>query len=48
MRDAKAREEALMRVTLAAQALGLSERGRMTSPIEGSEGNVEFLLWLKG
>lgn len=46
VRDAKAREEALTRVTLAAQALGLMERGRMTSPIEGSEGNVEFLLWL--
>jgi 23S rRNA (cytidine1920-2'-O)/16S rRNA (cytidine1409-2'-O)-methyltransferase len=47
VRDAGAREEALARVVTAAHACGLTEQGRMTSPIEGTEGNVEFLLWLK-
>jgi len=46
VRDAGAREEAVTRVVEAARACGLAERGRMVSPIEGSEGNVEFLLWL--
>ena len=46
VRNAKAREEALTRVALGASACGLKERGRMTSPIEGGEGNTEFLLWL--
>ena len=48
VRDPKARAEALERVAHAAQALGLRERGRMTSPIEGSDGNIEFLLWFQG
>jgi 23S rRNA (cytidine1920-2'-O)/16S rRNA (cytidine1409-2'-O)-methyltransferase len=47
VRDAKARAEALERVTGAAQALGLREAGRMISPIEGSDGNTEFLLHLR-
>jgi len=47
VRDVRAREEAVTRVVMAAGACGLAERGRMTSPIEGSEGNIEFLLWLK-
>lgn len=47
VRDAKARAEALERVAGAAQALGLRETGRMVSPIEGSDGNVEFLLRLE-
>lgn len=47
VRDPKAREEALVRVVEAARACGLAEHRRMTSPIEGAEGNVEFLLWLK-
>lgn len=47
VRDAGAREEALARVVSAASSCGLVEQGRMPSPIEGSEGNVEFLLWLK-
>ncbi len=46
VRDARAREEALARVVGAAQACGLVERGRITSPIVGGEGNIEFLLWL--
>ena len=47
VRDAKARAEALERVAGAAQALGLRETGRMVSPIEGSDGNIEFLLRLE-
>ena len=47
VRDVRAREEAVTRVVQAASACGLIECGRMTSPIEGSEGNIEFLLWLK-
>ncbi|MGI4792431.1 MAG: TlyA family RNA methyltransferase [Janthinobacterium lividum] len=47
VRDPKARTEALERVAGAAKALGLREKGRMTSPIEGSDGNVEFLLRLQ-
>ncbi len=29
------------------RACGLACLGRIVSPIEGGEGNVEFLLWLK-
>lgn len=47
VRDAGAREEAMTRVVAAAHACGLAERGRMPSPIEGGDGNIEFLLWLK-
>ena len=47
VRDAPAREEALTRVALGASACGLKEWGRMTSPLTGAEGNIEFLLWLK-
>ena len=47
VRDAKARDEALERVAHAALALGLRETGRMVSPIEGSDGNTEFLLRLE-
>lgn len=47
VRDPKARTEALERVAGAAQALGLRETARMTSPIEGSDGNIEFLLHLR-
>ena len=46
VRDVQARDDALTRVTEVALACGLAGRGRMTSPIEGSAGNVEFLLWL--
>ena len=47
VRDPKAQAAALLRVIDAASALGLSEQGRRDSPIAGSEGNTEFLLWLK-
>ena len=47
VRDAKARAEAVARVANAAHALGLRETGRTVSPIEGSDGNIEFLLHLE-
>ncbi len=47
VRDARARAEAVERVAHAAHALGLRETARMVSPIEGSDGNVEFLLCLE-
>ncbi len=47
VRDPKARTEALERVAGAANALGLRETARMVSPIEGSDGNTEFLLHLR-
>ena len=47
VRDAQSRADALMRVALGAAACGLKEMGRMTSPITGGDGNIEFLLWLK-
>jgi len=46
VRDAPAREEALARVVSAAAACGLREKARMTSPITGADGNIEYLLWL--
>lgn len=47
VRDPKARAEALERVAGAASALGLHETARTVSPIEGSDGNTEFLLHLR-
>ena len=46
VQNASAREEALTRVLSAASACGLMEKARMTSPIAGGEGNIEFLVWL--
>ena len=46
VRDAQLREEALTRVVSAATACGLREQARMTSPITGADGNIEYLLWL--
>lgn len=47
VRSIKDRAEALERVSHAALALGLTEAARMVSPIEGSDGNTEFLLRLR-
>ncbi|MFQ5509912.1 MAG: TlyA family RNA methyltransferase [Leptospirillia bacterium] len=46
VRDEAAREGAIERVVTAAAELGLSLSGRMTSPITGAKGNVEFLIHL--
>jgi 23S rRNA (cytidine1920-2'-O)/16S rRNA (cytidine1409-2'-O)-methyltransferase len=44
VRDAAARETACAEVTAAAQDLGWTVRGVIDSPIEGGDGNHEFLL----
>ncbi len=46
VRDPAVREEAVRDVREAAEALGMTVKGVERSPIEGPEGNVEFLLWL--
>lgn len=40
------RREALAKVTDCARGHGLTVRGHAISPIEGTHGNVEYLLWL--
>lgn len=45
VQNAAAREEAVERVLSAASACGLREQGRMTSPVAGGEGNIEYLAW---
>ena len=47
VRDEAARLEALEGVAARARALGLAEVGRITSPITGADGNVEYLLGLR-
>jgi 23S rRNA (cytidine1920-2'-O)/16S rRNA (cytidine1409-2'-O)-methyltransferase len=46
VKDEAARARALDDVAAAAVALGFQERGRMPSPITGTDGNVEFLLYV--
>lgn len=48
VRDPQAQQAALERVRESARAAGLCEQGCRDSPILGSEGNREFLLWLTG
>ncbi len=47
VRDEEARAEAVASVKAAAEALGFTCMGEVTSPISGRDGNVEFLLWLR-
>lgn len=47
VRDPALREQALERVVTCAIENGFMEARRMTSPITGTNGNVEFLVWLK-
>jgi 23S rRNA (cytidine1920-2'-O)/16S rRNA (cytidine1409-2'-O)-methyltransferase len=46
VRDPAARRAAADKVLARAAELGLSERGRLESPVKGPKGNVELLLWL--
>ncbi len=48
VRDPEARREAVEKVAAAARGEGLAEAGRIESPITGADGNVEYLLHLKG
>ncbi len=47
VRSPRLQTEALEAVVQAAANCGFQEEGRMPSPILGTEGNKEFLLWLK-
>jgi len=46
VRDPAVHERVIERVTRAAASVGLWRQGLADSPITGSEGNKEFLLWL--
>jgi 23S rRNA (cytidine1920-2'-O)/16S rRNA (cytidine1409-2'-O)-methyltransferase len=45
VRDEAARSRAVADVVAAAAAAGLVHRATIPSPIEGADGNVEFLAW---
>ncbi len=47
VRDELARQQALVDVQSAAEAMGLHARGHIDSPLPGAKGNVEFLLVLE-
>lgn len=45
--DPQLRQEALTKVQNAARAVGMNIMGSTLSPIEGTHGNVEYLLWVR-
>lgn len=47
VRDPRAREQALLRVAEQACQVGLRPVAAMTSPVTGTHGNIEHLLWLR-
>jgi len=47
VRNQMIRDEAVARVINCLQDVGLGARGLIRSPIEGRDGNVEYLLWLR-
>ena len=47
VRDHAVRVRAVLRVIDCLDAVGLGARGLIRSPIEGRDGNVEYLLWLR-
>ena len=46
VRDPKVHQEVIDKITRAAEALGLKRLGLIESPIQGTEGNTEFLIHL--
>jgi len=48
VRDANAREDAVLGVLACAEQLDLEVKGRIESSIQGADGNVEYLVWLRG
>jgi 23S rRNA (cytidine1920-2'-O)/16S rRNA (cytidine1409-2'-O)-methyltransferase len=46
VRDEAVRQEVVEKVKAAAEAIGLRSKGLIQSPIEGADGNVEYLIWL--
>ncbi len=47
VRDQTIRDETVIRVIDCLRHAGLGARGLIRSPIEGRDGNVEYLLWLR-
>ena len=47
VRDSDAREATVAKVTEYARSMGLATMGRLTSPLRGPAGNVEFLVHLR-
>jgi 23S rRNA (cytidine1920-2'-O)/16S rRNA (cytidine1409-2'-O)-methyltransferase len=47
VRDSEVRERAVRGVIKCLEEAGLGARGIIRSPIEGRDGNVEYLLWLR-
>jgi 23S rRNA (cytidine1920-2'-O)/16S rRNA (cytidine1409-2'-O)-methyltransferase len=47
IRDQAIRAETVRKVIDCTATVGLGARGLIKSPIEGGDGNVEYLLWLR-
>ena len=47
IRDHEVREQAVRKVIECLGEAGFGARGIIRSPIEGRDGNVEYLLWLR-
>jgi 23S rRNA (cytidine1920-2'-O)/16S rRNA (cytidine1409-2'-O)-methyltransferase len=47
IRDHEVRKQAVRKVMACLREAGLGARGIIRSPIEGRDGNVEYLLWLR-
>jgi 23S rRNA (cytidine1920-2'-O)/16S rRNA (cytidine1409-2'-O)-methyltransferase len=47
VRDERLRRGAIEKIKIAAQELGFTWRGVIDSPIEGGDGNREFLCWIQ-
>jgi len=46
VRDEAVRQEVIAKVQTGAEGLGLKTKGLVQSPIEGADGNIEYLIWL--
>lgn len=46
VRDEAVRQEVIAKVKTGAEGLGLKTKGLVQSPIEGADGNIEYLIWL--
>lgn len=47
VRDPRVHEQVIEKITRAAEGIGLEKIGLITSPIQGAEGNTEFLIALQ-
>ena len=46
VRDPQVHAQVIEKITRAAESIGLEARGVIESPIQGTEGNIEFLIYL--